>query len=478
MAKEKRDDEQEKGEFIVYPGESKEIPEGTENVTLVSTDFAELEHINLPNSVKSFTIEGINTKSSMNFSSKSTPTAQEVDWSNLHLPAGLKKFKIGSYTAATSLEGLRFPDDMDTLDLSSSAVTFLDGRALPKGLQHLDLSGSRITSFDRAQAREALDAVDLTASANITIAHSPITELHAGAELDLSECSNLRILNLSGNNLRSFQGIRMPESVRDLDISCNSASLLDLIPRGLEVLRANGTPLTALPSNLEVIESLLELHIASTRLNPQILRSLELFENLEALDCSKNPGIQSLEKAHFPKSLKKLTANRCGITSLKHLQELEGLEVLSLSGNQITTVTETRLPDSVEVLDLSGNPITSVNGFPCPRSLQRLTLINTELETHPSSLPSSVTVISDHDTTAPATPVMPKKISSSFNAPTMNGPAAEPDSPVLPTPTQNGQAAEEEFVTTSDLLPYRTTDETSDNGSLMGDYDSDTESGF
>lgn len=170
---------------------------------------------------------------------------------------------------------------------------------------------------------------------------------------------NLEYLNLDGFRIYSdvnLSGLRtdsefdlgvLPSSLKYLNISGTNLKLPSILPENLTYLKCSGTKLSALPKVPNRLDSLICSH-------NELFEIKDLPYNLKYLDCKSNDSLNSLSA--LPSSLEEFYVSEC---NLKKIPELPSkLRVLDCNRNQITILTN--LPSTLTHLNCSGNKLESL----------------------------------------------------------------------------------------------------------------------
>lgn len=265
------------------------------------------------------------------------------------IPSGfnaLKTLKLSGNSTLSIVHDITNAPNLEVLDVHGCA-------AFSWRTQHNTLTGSSHTSLEELDFSNCdisvspVEVKNFPALATLNIADNPkVTEAqlsgNALTSLDISGCTNLATVDVSGNKFSNINFLNVP--VTDLDISRNNITTLSGISNeSLLTLRINGSHLTSL-AGLNNFSSLKTLYANSN----DFAGALSLSDTgLEQIDLSDNTGITSLD------------AKNNNLNSML-LQGCTGLTTLDVSGNAFTnTGTGTTL--TTGMLNISDLALTELN---------------------------------------------------------------------------------------------------------------------
>ena len=191
-----------------------------------------------------------------------------------------------------------------------------------------------------------------------------LAKLGKEIQLDIDFWENLEILDYGESSIRFLPGVKLPDSLKILNIGGGYAleTLAGFkMPPKLEQLSAGQG---AMPSIDDIVF-------------PPTLKSLEIPEN----------KIYFLDYVKFPPSLKDLDVSQNRIESLKDVNFPSGLETLSLCFNPIESLKGVKFPESLQLLDISNIPNESMAGVKFPELLEVLNLQSSMTTTRGLKLP-------------------------------------------------------------------------------------------
>lgn len=229
----------------------------------------------------------------------------------------------------------------------------------------LDLSNNLLVTLDN------VDMSELSRLRNLNLQGNRLTSLPD----EIEKLVNLRLLNLSSNNISELNPSLFKHSqLMSLDLSFNHISQLPadigkLV--NLEKLAISNNALTKLPDEMCQLEQLSELDVRFNGL--QNINVLAKLPNLTALFCSKN----SVFSCHLQfQRLVQLHLDRNPITNILFYEPLVSLSVLDLGKAKLTDLSESFVEQvpMLERLVLEGNHL---NQLPYNiGSLRRLLYLN------------------------------------------------------------------------------------------------------
>lgn len=221
--------------------------------------------------------------------------------------------------------GVEFPDEGLRADISGREATAIQ-----------DLSYfPRLATIDASENRLRLDMFDMPRLRHLSLAANQLTDISGGGRLTS--------LDLSYNKLTKEALTKLPQSLRELDLTCNDLCGLVEMPSRLQKLVVERNSLTD-----DVWDALKESHLVELQLGYNLLtRGTSGFPELEILGLAYN-RIQDMD-------------------NLIELSHLPKLELVSLYGNPV-----------VKWVDLSATAFESRQGW-SDRKLQ--------IVAHPSDKP-------------------------------------------------------------------------------------------
>jgi len=298
------------------------------------------------------------------------------------------------------------PSQVKRLDLSNRALeTLPDSLGLLTELIALNLGHNRLQALPASvAAMTRLGNVDLRRNLFLSVPEAlgnlPIRSLNLSGNRiadagGLFRFKHLRVLDLSGNALGSFDGcLSVPNELRTLNLSANyireiSGFLSQLT--SVERLNLAGNLIGALPAETAYLSSLLELDLADNRIeqiddaffalgaeavdlasNRLAAIHLHGLDELEVFTLDDNPLTAVTMEDDFAPYLRAFSCDGCGLTTFLLPPSAE-LGSLCYSSNAITEV-----PDAIErygslyELDIDGNLITEL-----PDALANMTGLRT-----------------------------------------------------------------------------------------------------
>lgn len=184
---------------------------------------------------------------------------------------------------------------------------------------------------------------------------------------------SLTTLSLSGNPLRDLTALEGCDTLSTLHIAETPLTSLSPLTGCHNLLHLDCTD-----SAIASLAPIAQLPIRSLLIggNPaKDFDSLTLLP-LEEFGCS-NRSVEELTVISSISTLKKLSAQDCGITSLKELAGFEQLTELELLANQIDSLEGLEIFSQLCTIDLSCNPVSDFSRLPEVQSLISLNLPDT-----------------------------------------------------------------------------------------------------
>ena len=230
---------------------------------------------------------------------------EDSDWSNkgitslkdLKFPRNLEKLDLGD-NQISSLDEAQFPKDLEELTLSNNQINDLNMFKFPINLSALYLDGNQLERF-LISSLDSLTLLDLNRNrirrgnflnlpklTNLFLNFNEIYSLH-----EFAFPNSITNLSLNNNQINSFQWPRFPSNLKLLDLSNNQITSIEGIefPVGLTSLYLHNNLLKDLtnyvyPPNLKIL-SLNDNQLIN-------LGRIELLENLETLGWANNGRIK------------------------------------------------------------------------------------------------------------------------------------------------------------------------------------------
>ncbi len=183
------------------------------------------------------------------------------------------------------------------------------------------------------------------------------------APIYLHEMAALTGLSISGNNIKSLEGLQYAQNLADLGVGYNS--ICDLSPLSgltkLEQLWINTNPIN-LDLQIFALENLpiRDFHIQSLYI--QDLSIIAGFTDLEVLYLGDSylplPDLSPLRNLV---NLRNLYITRAGVSDISALSSLTGLELLNLQGNQISDLSALSNLQDLTNLSLRYNNVMDIS---------------------------------------------------------------------------------------------------------------------
>ncbi len=262
----------------------------------------------------------------------------------------------------------------------STQMSFIDGGLEPHVRRALNFEEDKIITIGDCISLQELDCTyDKTLGPKIRVAY------------DFRYFPNLKVLNLTGNNLQDLGGFAYLKQLEELSLADNpsktstlsddekqdvrSFDILGKLP--LRRLDLSGESVLLSVSSLPIIPTLEELDLSKNTLS-----SLEAvgtkFPNLKvftARDCV----LGELKDLAFCSQLTTLDLSRSSVNDFAFLEHLQALSVLTLDGVAISDLSALTKAPHLTSLSLSGCGITELSWISGFRSLESLNLSNNQI---------------------------------------------------------------------------------------------------
>ena len=191
------------------------------------------------------------------------------------------------------------------------------------------------------------------------------------------EDSELKILELSYNNITKIENLQELISLTCLDLSHNNIEVienLDLM-NNLEKLNLNNNKITKI-EGLSELKKLKKLYLLNNKITK--IEGLSELKNLEILYLSYNQ-ITQIEGLSELKNLIELYLDRNKITKIEGLSDLKNIQELALSYNQINKIEKLSDLTNLSKLWLQNNKIMKIEGLSDLKKIQTLYLCDNQI---------------------------------------------------------------------------------------------------
>jgi internalin A len=290
--------------------------------------------------------------------------------------------EIGEKLPHLTIKGF---DDLrlTSLDLGSNKIDRIEGLEKLTTLRRLNLSGNRIREIeglDNLTNMENLDLrgnqiVEIRGLDNLLNLKSLNLKRNLIAELrGLDNLSSLKILHIDPVNkigglehLGNLEELYMDHH-QDSHVKLNAIDGLNNLTQ-LRVLNLSNNNITKL-ENLERLENLNHLDLSENEISEIALT--KPLNNLESLILTSN-RLSDLSKLNFFKNLTSLTLKRNRLDNLEGLSHLDKLTDLDVSGNSLASLEPLKSLKNLTWLNLSGNELSD---FGALKYLEGLTYLN------------------------------------------------------------------------------------------------------
>jgi len=304
-------------------------------------------------------------------------------------------------TGLTSINGVELFSDLEVLDISHNKISdvfnlngFFNVPVELQTLKQLKLNDNAISDVGALNGATQLVVLDISGNRNLSfdairlllqdnpqLIHLGIGDVQGLGQLfELSNLTNLQVLNVSNTGLFDIAGIEVFTKLESLDVSRNN--ITDISPL---------SALFSLPAELQMLK---HLDLSANRITD--ISALASVYGLIALDLSdnlnitlfdveiilqNNPGIVNLGLAGVQwsfdlfsltslQNLQTLNMRNTGLVEVFGVEQLLSLRTLDLSQNNISDISTLsalfNLPIELQMLkhlDLSGNRITDINAL-------------------------------------------------------------------------------------------------------------------
>ncbi|TMW58368.1 hypothetical protein Poli38472_009927 [Pythium oligandrum] len=233
-------------------------------------------------------------------------------------------------TVEASVESTTVASDSDSSCVSGGKVTLTaagdDAAVLDSSCKKTPLTVETLAKTNRTLSAASLGIEQVTSVPDIDTLDLSWNSVSSMKDLS-KNAPKLRKLVLMSNGLSSLDGISLPPTLEDLDLSTNplgSISGLDKLP----------------------------------------LRTLTI----------TNSSVTDISKVSMPSSLETLNAAYNGLTKFPSTDSLKSLKTLTLTTNSLKSFKEITFPPAVTSIDLSWNFLSSFDGFELPSTVTKLYL--------------------------------------------------------------------------------------------------------
>ncbi|ODQ78793.1 hypothetical protein BABINDRAFT_167976 [Babjeviella inositovora NRRL Y-12698] len=307
------------------------LPETLQTLMLQYPAVPVTVYRNLPSSLKSVYLEGVDNISISDFNS-------------IEFSPSLTDLTIANTPGWEDLRGITLPPRLEALRLVELGIESFSGISLPATLK------------------------SLTLEANLFL-----------AEFDVSLPANLVDLAIITSHLASLEKVQFPETLRNLELLRNRIRLLGFLsnlPDGLDELFMEMNDLGGEDDDLSLIR-------LPSQLRTLDLEGNDLFTNHRLCDLALPPslrnlhlrqtGLLSLADVTFPPALSILDLLGNPLSTINNITFPDTLEDLLMEELKLTLVTA-KLPDSLLFIDFRGMPLKTLADFRIPQSCREIFL--------------------------------------------------------------------------------------------------------
>ncbi|TMW58370.1 hypothetical protein Poli38472_009929 [Pythium oligandrum] len=213
---------------------------------------------------------------------------------------------------------------------------------------------------------------------------------------DLSkDAPSLKKLVLSSNKLSSLDGISLPATLEDLDLSYNPLGTIPVLKDSLRL-----TKLTLSRAYLSSVENVsLPSSLKSLILTKNLIKSfndVSLPSAISSVDLSFNL-LSTFKGFDLPSSVTSLFLGGNLFTSLKGMNITSEISILYLHDLALSTLDDVSFPDTVTALSLQNCSLSNITDLRLPSELVFLDISENRLSFLPSVLPNSLQGITATD---------------------------------------------------------------------------------
>lgn len=337
--------------------------------SLQSTSVVNFEDSNLEQCVKTeLKIDSavVTTDELANLTSLTCNNQNVSNISGIEQAANLSRLNL-SNNNITDISSLSELDQLKTLDLSSNNITSINDLSNLTALTNLKISDNKInniSSINTLQNLERLEAnsnqiedisslSDLSNLRYLQLNHNQITDINS-----ISNLSNISQLLLDDNHITSMPDLSKLINLKQLSLSSNQITeLTDISSTMISKLNVSDNQLTSF-EQLGFSKTLKELNLSNNKINS--LDGLESLSHLEELDLSYNQ-LSNIDNIIKSKELISLNLRNNQLVDISKISSLSNLQELNLSQNDIEQVSMLSNLENLKTLNISENKISDLS---------------------------------------------------------------------------------------------------------------------
>ena len=304
-----------------------------------------------------------------------------ISLSNLDMLSELKELKTiyAEKCGISDIDALSALTAVEDLRLSGNVIRDISALSGMKNLTKLYIANN-ISSLEAIKDIYSVEYLDISSNSELTELKSLnnwwlISTLYASdcsiKNVDLSNCTELTRVNLSGNKIEDISSIATLTQAVSIDISGNKIKELPVMASmsGLKTFIASENEIEDV-ANIAKQTSLTELDMSDNAISD--VSSLEALTSLTSLNLSSNK-ISDVAKLAKLTKLTTLKLNSNEIGDISELKALTSLVTLMISGNKVSDITNVSVLTSLKTLEASGNKIKDISAV---AKLTKLTVLD------------------------------------------------------------------------------------------------------
>lgn len=192
----------------------------------------------------------------------------------------------------------------------------------------------------------------------------------------LNDLHNLKVVDLSNNELFRIEGLSDLSNLVDLNLSNNEISSIEITNKKLMYLDLSNNEISEI-HGLESLENLISLKLSNNDIAQ--IKNLDKNQKLQILDLEDN-FVRKLENLNCLSELKDLQLSSNQITRIECLDNLKKLENLNLNDNALLKIENLNNQRNLKTLSLDENNIEKIEGLENLENLENLRLITNNIK--------------------------------------------------------------------------------------------------